>query len=242
MAFSSDRRHIEIWSCDPRRCVFTASDRGMLSAQERDAMTSFRSQDAHRQYLASRVMLRQILSRYEPHVAPAAWRFENNGCGKPRVSNAMSAPLYFNISHISACVVIAVSRGGEVGVDIETCAKLPDPQPLIALCFSDAEKRHLTGLASAERRQAFIRRWTLKEAWLKALGKGLSVPPASVECTWQADRWQIDDHHHRLTSRRGWSIDQRALSEDIQLAVVAAYPGASMDLIPWLPSCKGDER
>lgn len=205
-------------------------------------MTSFRSQDAHRQYLVSRVMLRRVLSRYEPRVTPAAWRFEKDGCGKPRVLNATPAPLYFNISHISACVVIAVSRGGEVGVDIETCAKLPDPQALIALCFSDAEKRHHTGLASAERCQAFIRRWTLKEAWLKALGKGLSVPPASIECTWQAGRWQIDDHHHRLTSRRDWSIEQRALTKDVQLAVVAAYPGASMDLIPWLPSCNGDER
>ncbi|WP_353980195.1 4'-phosphopantetheinyl transferase superfamily protein [Salinicola endophyticus] len=236
MAVGSDRRHIEIWFCDPRQCVLPASLAGLLSAQERDAMAAFRYRDSRRQYLVSHVMLRWVLSRYEPHVEPASWRFQTNDFGKPWILNPTLAPLYVNLSHISTCAAVAVSRGGEVGVDIETSSTLPDPQPLIGLCFSEAEKAHHESFAAADRGQAFIRRWTLKEAWLKALGKGLSVSPASIECTWQAGAWRIDDHHHRLSSWPGWSVHQRALREDVQLAVVAGYPSADVELKRWYPT------
>lgn len=134
------------------------------------------AQDQHR-HLATRWLLRSTLSRYAA-VCPDAWRFTRNAWGRPRISGpAVTAPLHFSLSHSGGWVVLAVARFPDVGVDIEGHA--PDDMDGIVRGFFTAAEVDWwwqAGASPAGRRQRFLTLWTLKEAYVKARGRGLSLP------------------------------------------------------------------
>jgi 4'-phosphopantetheinyl transferase len=84
--------------------------------------------------------------------------------------------LYFNLSHSNEYAVIAVSRTGPLGVDIERVRLMPDLEEIAARFFSSAEQAAILRLPAAQRLPAFYRCWTSKEAFIKALGAGLQFP------------------------------------------------------------------
>lgn len=130
--------------------------------------------------LVTRALVRTVLSRHAG-VAPAALRFRPNAFGKPALAGDAPglAGLHFNLSHSAGMVVLAVTRAGEVGVDVEHWrARAADPD-LADRFFAPAEAAHLRGAPVAARQQLFFQYWTLKEAYIKARGMGLSIDLAS---------------------------------------------------------------
>lgn len=108
-------------------------------------------------------------------------RIDSSPGGKPCFAPA--ARLLFNCSHSGDWVVCALAAAGEgieaVGIDIEQIDAQPDYA--VARFFHSGERAWLEAAAQAGRAEAFYRLWTLKESYIKALGRGLSEPLDSFQ-------------------------------------------------------------
>ncbi|HKX19635.1 MAG TPA: 4'-phosphopantetheinyl transferase superfamily protein [bacterium] len=110
-------------------------------------------------------------------MSPAVIEFCYGSSGKPSLGPCGSRhPLRFNLSHSEDTALYAVALGREVGVDIERIRTDVQTAELAGQFFSASERRALSSLAVADRTEAFFRCWTLKEAFIKAHGEGLSLP------------------------------------------------------------------
>ena len=117
--------------------------------------------------LQCRAVLRMLLSEYF-NTLPNKIEILTTSKGKPYIANN---PLSFNVSHSDSAFVIALSRKGRVGVDIEQLSGSEDIETMSDYAFSDFEKECV--FLSGNKEQEFTAIWTLKEALLKALGVGL---------------------------------------------------------------------
>jgi 4'-phosphopantetheinyl transferase len=147
-----------------------------LAADELARAQRFRFEPDRRRFMLRRVRLRQILADYLG-VAPAAVRFSNNEQGKPAIVGVTEAgDLRFSYSHSADVALLAVTLGREVGVDLEQHRAMPDALQLASAFFAPAEVVALKQLPEPELESAFFDCWTRKEAFIKALGLGLSFP------------------------------------------------------------------
>jgi 4'-phosphopantetheinyl transferase len=125
--------------------------------------------------MAGRGALRHILAGYLG-CAPAEIGFSYTAYGKPFLRNEEKHGLRFNLSHSEDQALLAVTRGRVVGVDIEQIRPDFATEEIAKRFFSEREWKELRGLPAAERTTAFFRCWTRKEAFIKAVGEGLSFP------------------------------------------------------------------
>jgi 4'-phosphopantetheinyl transferase len=155
---------------------------GILAPDEVERARRFHF-DRHRiRFSACRTALRTILARYL-QMSPVEIRFRYERNGKPEIADAQNSySLRFNLSHSSGLAVIAVSSGRAVGVDIEKASPKPDCLEIARRFFSEREYQALSAIGESERQRAFFACWTRKEAFVKAIGEGLSyaLPEFSV--------------------------------------------------------------
>lgn len=156
-----------------------------LSPDEIARADRFAFPHLRRQYVAARGILRDILARYLG-VSAAGLQFTYGAEGKPAL---VDDRLHFNLSHSQDIVVYSItSPEREVGVDIEYARRsLSDLEGLVARTFSRNETAALMSLPPAQRQQAFFNCWTRKEAYIKAVGKGLSYPLGDFDVTLRPD-------------------------------------------------------
>jgi 4'-phosphopantetheinyl transferase len=109
----------------------------------------------------------------------------------------------FSLSHCDRRSLIAISKVGRVGVDVERCRSIGDLDRIGELYFTPAEARTISGLSGAEQASAFFDYWTFKEAYTKALGTGLSPPLESFESP--PPRAGSDAVSHITLSGRRWT-------------------------------------
>lgn len=148
-----------------------------LSADELAQYEQFRADRTREDYLAARVLCRTTLSRYTG-VDPSHWRFGVGLHGKPTlVEPAPFKSLRFNLTHTDNLVICLVTRAGEVGVDAEETSRTVDASLVARHFLSRGEQARLARLPSDERAARFFEQWVLKEAYVKAIGKGLAYAP-----------------------------------------------------------------
>jgi 4'-phosphopantetheinyl transferase len=148
----------------------------LLSEPELARWQRFRAPDAQLQYLVSRALVRTTLSRYAD-VAEHEWQFEANRYGRPHVSQPPhQRAIRFNLSNTTGLVVLAVARDCDVGIDVENISRNLDIEALAPTVFAAAEVADVRRCHFKERRDRFFAYWTLKEAYIKARGMGLSLP------------------------------------------------------------------
>lgn len=151
-----------------RRC------RTLLCATERARADRFlREQDRDR-YLASHAALRIVLATALDDRATEL-TFAANAHGKPELSGPWRGRLEFNLSHSGAIALIAIAPDARVGVDVEIMRPLSDCLAIARGHFASDEVAALAGLPPDRRMEAFFACWTRKEAFVKALGLGLSM-------------------------------------------------------------------
>lgn len=136
--------------------------------------------DQHRQeYLVTRALVRTTLSLYVPR-APEDWRFVRTDHGRPLIAGAESDPrtrwLTFNLSNTTGLVACAVVRERELGVDVEWMDRRGQALEVADRFFSAPELEELRARPEELRLDRFFDYWTLKESYIKALGKGLTLP------------------------------------------------------------------
>lgn len=175
---SLGRDEIHVWRADldrPPAAPGALSD--VLDLEERRRAARFVFERHRRRFVVARGVLRHILARYLP-VRPAELLFEANEYGKPSLPAGAggAAPLHFNVSHSSGLALYALSSDVEVGVDVERVREDMATAEIAERFFSPGEVRAFRGLPPQLRTEAFFNCWTRKEAYIKALGKGLSHP------------------------------------------------------------------
>jgi 4'-phosphopantetheinyl transferase len=110
-------------------------------------------------------------------IRPEKWRFSAGKFGRPEIeSPKLDEPLRFNLSRTRGMVVCAVGRDRELGVDVENIDRENLGLELISRYFAAPEIEALSALPTEAQRRRFFDYWTLKEAYLKARGWGLSAP------------------------------------------------------------------
>jgi 4'-phosphopantetheinyl transferase len=124
-------------------------------------------------------ILKLLLSGYLK-TEPAQVRVGIRPKGKPFVEN--DPTLFFNLSHSRGILVLAFSRDGELGVDIEMIRDLPDLDLLIDRNLTSREKEY-TLKDPKKKLTRFFQLWTLKESYLKATGDGMRLSPENLEFT-----------------------------------------------------------
>jgi 4'-phosphopantetheinyl transferase len=148
----------------------------ILSADERARAARFHFERDRRHFTATRALLRMILAGYlDSDPAQLAFRYSEKE--KPSLDPPTSThPVEFNVSHSGTAALLAFARGRVLGVDIEIIREDFDPAALAHRFFSAHEQRQLTALDPSEKYRGFFRCWTRKEAYIKAVGTGLSLP------------------------------------------------------------------
>jgi len=147
---------------------------GVLSEQEHQRAGRFAFEKDRRSYTLAHWLLRNALSQYLP-IKPSEWEFHSSLFGKPQVNGPPDGRgLRFNLSHSRGMVACGVTMGGEVGVDVETI-RPRDFLNLASRFFAPEEVTQLECFPKDQGNRAFFRFWTLKEAYVKARGQGLSL-------------------------------------------------------------------
>lgn len=150
-----------------------------LSSSEHQKVARLRLARHRHQKAASYIALRSILARYLS-VSPKEIRFAYGEHGKPRLENLPEGlSLSFNFSHSDGLACCAVASGVEVGVDVESVRAALRELDLAKRFFAPEEIEALEALPRLERRAMFYRYWTLKEAYIKAMGQGIALCPLS---------------------------------------------------------------
>jgi 4'-phosphopantetheinyl transferase len=112
-------------------------------------------------------------------MAPAELSLTHGSRGKPALVGG--SPLRFSLTHAGERAALAVAWDREIGIDLEPIDPGLNVSPLLAVACGQMEAARIATLPPAARAEAFLTSWTLKEAYLKGLGAGLSRDLRSVE-------------------------------------------------------------
>jgi 4'-phosphopantetheinyl transferase len=197
----------------------------LLSDEERGRARAFAFDRDARRFIVSHAVLRSLVSRVTGiPVCEVKFRVEPDG--KPVVEPGKSQRIHFSLSRSEELVLIGFAPS-PLGVDVEWLEKAIDVDALADFVLSRCEQDGFKRLDPHDRRKAFLQCWTIKEAYLKAIGKGLFLPPNTIEvCLRPGER-------AGLQSIFG---DERAASRwCVQLVVPReGYVGAvAIEGIPW---------
>ena len=171
-----------------------------LSDDERSRAARFRFERDRRRFVVARGALRELLGRYLD-TDPGQIRFIYNAFGKPELDPDFGR-LNFNLAHSGDIALIAIARDADVGVDVERIDGRGESSyaDVAQNFFSATEVDALSRVPSHLYDQAFFSCWTMKEAYVKGRGEGLTLPltsfsvpittdpaPAAVRC----GRWSL---------------------------------------------------
>lgn len=167
---------IHVWAVPHDECQpQIARCESLLSRDERARAGKFAFDPPRLTYVVSRASLRTILGQYL-EIAADSVKFVYDAFGKPQL---VDAALSFNVAHSADSTLVAVSRAGQLGVDIERMRNVEASLAIAAKNFHGNELKAMQAANAAELPSVFLRCWTRKEAILKCMGIGLGYPLAA---------------------------------------------------------------
>ena len=181
----------------------------------------------------SRLLLAHCLGE-----SPQRLRFTNNRFGKPALVPGHIPQLEFNISHSGDWILIALSRGRALGVDVERQKEDMATEAIAARFFSPIECSALAALPAALRCTAFFSCWTRKEAYIKARGDGLSLPLDAFDVAFvPGAKARLIAARHDPGEVQRWTLSELQIGPDYAAAL--AVEGADWRLKCWHWPAKG---
>lgn len=164
---------VHVWSIDKDKHInklpFYWS---VLNETEKEKASKYRFENDHNCAVISRGILRILLGTYLK-TSPKNINFQFGDYGKPTI---IASNIEFNISHSANSIVMAFTLKSKIGIDVEYTKKSIDVKKISEHFFSKEEISSLLSLHKNYQQQAFYNCWTRKEAFIKALGCGLSFP------------------------------------------------------------------
>ncbi|HZW79704.1 MAG TPA: 4'-phosphopantetheinyl transferase superfamily protein [Candidatus Deferrimicrobiaceae bacterium] len=158
----------------------------LLSSDERSRAARFHFEADRQRFVASRAWLRGILAAFlvaEPSELNFSYsKYEKPFLGPPYAESGVT----FNVSHSGGIALYAFARRRELGVDVEQIRRDFDAESIARRFFSVSEQERLAAFPESEKVDAFFRCWTRKEAYIKAIGDGLSLPLGQFDVSLEA--------------------------------------------------------
>lgn len=165
-----------VWFCYPDR-ITAASKReyflSLLSTEEKQRYQRFHFDKDRHSYLVSHALVRSALSQYAD-IKPQQWKFTSNKYGKPEIDGShQCAALRFNLTHTKGLSACLISLGQDCGIDVERQTRRVKLMPIAERMFAEPELAQMQAVDEAVQREKFFEYWTLREAYVKAIGTGL---------------------------------------------------------------------
>jgi len=174
--------------------------RAMLDRDETARADRFHFAEDRNTFIAAHALVRAMLSEVTG-LPTATWHYIIGPFGKPAIApGCCDEGLHFNISHTRGLAACAVTREDELGLDVEASDN-PTALDIASRYFAADEVRAILDAKPEERRCLFFRFWTLKEAFIKATGEGLSRPLDSF--AFSLDPIRVAFHTRPTTVMRG---------------------------------------
>ncbi|MGB6725377.1 MAG: 4'-phosphopantetheinyl transferase superfamily protein, partial [Terracidiphilus sp.] len=171
---------VHIWSAR-RPPILPVDFEAVLSDGERTRAAGFFFQRHRLAYVFAHAILRDVLSRYL-YCRPEDVRFGEDRFGKPFLDGTNCGQvLEFNLSHSGNLVLFALCQGQRVGVDCEQIRRINDLLSISKSYFTPEECAFILRQLPSDREREFLRCWTRKEAYVKAVGRGLAIPLNSFD-------------------------------------------------------------
>jgi 4'-phosphopantetheinyl transferase len=175
-----------IWLADLKfnEC-FQTSFLELLSPDEKIRAHKFRFAKDRRNFIIARGILRSLIGKYL-EINPAEISFQYSEFGKPGIADNHS--MQFNISHSQDIALFAFVKKINVGVDVEFVNPDIEVKDIAKKYFSPNEVLNLFALPEKQHTLGFFNCWTRKEAFIKAVGEGLSFPLDQFEVSLEPDK------------------------------------------------------
>lgn len=193
-----------------------ASANKSLSAEEHARRDRLYFEADRRDFTMAHDLLRRALSHYK-EVPPSSWRFVTNEFGKPFVAGHHLKDLSFSLSHTKGSVACAITSHSPVGVDIERTDRQVNVTEMAELWFSESERAWLRDVSDELSRLRFTQLWTLKEAYLKATGIGLSG--SLVSPSFYVNDGQVFVDCVPTVQHRNWHFASFDIGHSVQLGL-----------------------
>jgi 4'-phosphopantetheinyl transferase len=201
----------------------------VLDSREVARVARFHADKDRNLYIAAHALTRALLAHVGEKLA-AAWQFAETEKGKPEIIDNESN-LAFSLSHTAGLVACAVAHF-PVGIDTESRDRKQKQADIAQTVLASSEVALLTAYPFPRQSEIFLRLWTLREAYVKATGQGISFPREDFAFTldplaihfadknlcadWQFSAWDENRHIVVLAAsqRRNLTIVKRRLTED----------------------------
>ncbi|HYF76020.1 MAG TPA: 4'-phosphopantetheinyl transferase superfamily protein [Symbiobacteriaceae bacterium] len=201
----------------------------LLSPDERARAGRYHFEKDRSRFIASRGAMRIILGAHL-HLAPERVGFCYGEQGKPALAKASAdQPLSFNLSDSGDWAVLGVTGAGEIGVDIEALRPIPEITSIAERFFAPSEEAWLRSHPLHDQPWTFHRIWTCKEAYLKALGTGLSLNTQSFAFDFTVKPARL------IGPDTGWRIIEFTPAPSYAGAVCVPGEGWEISLRDWMP-------
>lgn len=204
----------------------------LLSPDETQRAARFKFEEDRRRFVVARARLRQLIAAYLG-TTPEQLKFVYGANGKPALSPEFCThDIHFNLSHSRELVAIALTRGRQVGIDVEFIREDLDVDKLARRFFSICEQNELAKLSGPEMYQGFFNCWTRKEACIKAQGSGVPLGLRDFDVT-LAPGAAADLLATRPDSKAAsqWSMTSLSLHADYAAAVAVQKPCAKVTVM-----------
>jgi len=189
-----------------------------LTDDERGRHARFRFDADRDLFLLGRLMARRLVGDALA-IEPTAWDWREGPHGRPEIDRPPT-PLRFNLSHSGGLVACALATGHDVGVDVEDLRRTVNPD-LVERCCSPAEVADVNAQGADGWRDRFLTYWTLKEAYLKARGLGISVHLPDISFSIDRDAIRIGFLDSLAGTDAGWHFRLERVTPHHLLAVAA---------------------
>lgn len=219
---------VHVWCADLRERWPESALYGLLSKEERTRASRFAFEEDRRRYVHAHGLLRILLGRYLGR-SPASIHFMIGRHGKPCLRSE-NETMHFNLSHTRALVLCAFARDREVGVDVEWRDRELSWHDVAAYTCSKREQAILSSLVESAQVDTFYSWWTLKEAYVKAVGAGLTLPLNQIDVAGRSGSevatpadGDIRDPHWAMLTLPLWSEYAGALVTEGRAAKIRCF-------------------
>ena len=211
---------VHVWAVELDKPARSRNDLwAMLSDDERRRAERFLYDQPRNRFVAARGALRLIVSKYVVGEA-AGLKFSYGPHGKPALQSLAPDDVHFNMAHSADVALIALSRHGELGIDVESLRPVRHATEITERYFHPDEVARITTSDDLER--AFFRCWTRKEAVLKAIGAGLQFPLRAFDTGIESTSQQVHVPAHQSVAATDCWLQDLAVGSDT-LAALATF-------------------
>jgi 4'-phosphopantetheinyl transferase len=233
-----NKHRVDLWLTWVDQAIAQVSQlRQILSADEQARADRFYFERDRQRFIISRGRLRQILSRYLD-IPAEQLEFCYGTYGKPLLAGSLAhTGLHFNLTHSEGIALYAVTCDRQIGIDVERIRPLPKVERLAERCLSPQEQSCLTASSCPE--EIFFTYWTCKEAYLKAIGSGLTQPMHQIEIALTAATAQLLRVEGNPAEANRWSL--YLLKSTADYAAALAVEGHDWQMSCWQYSSKDEE-